>query len=256
MSLWLKKGKVKKRKGVDIDNNPAPLFLARSPFSCPLPVDETYRSLQRLARHRRNLIKQRARLQIQIRSLMHQAMPGCAELWEDDLLFNKSIAMVIAKQFSSAHTIAQAGPTGMAKYLCQEKIRFQERTLDKIHAWSLLAADPDPLIELLTSQWKQLLALRELMSGQINDTEREMARFLVKTPYCLLLSVTGINVVSAGELAGEQCRSSTTHRRQRSTVEQASILRVIKATNLIAAGASRKVAIDVFVPRASWLPRI
>jgi transposase len=30
-----------------------------------------------------------------------------------------------------------------------------------------------------------------------------MAGFLVKTPYVLLLSVTGINVVSAGRLAGE-----------------------------------------------------
>jgi transposase len=168
-----------------------------------LPVDETYRSLQRLARHRRNLVKQRARLQIQIRSLMHQAMPGFADLWEDDKLFNRSIAIAVAKHFSSAHAIAKVGQTGMAKHLRQEKIRFQERTLDKIHTWSLLAADPDPLIELLTGQWKQLLTLRELMSVQINDTEREMARFLVKTPYCLLLSVTGINVVTAGELAGE-----------------------------------------------------
>jgi hypothetical protein len=34
-------------------------------------------------------------------------------------------------------------------------------------------------------------------SEQIVATEQEMAGFLVKTPYTLLLSVTGINVVSA-----------------------------------------------------------
>ena len=168
-----------------------------------LPVNEIYRSLQRLARHRRNLVKQRARLQIQIRALLHQSMPGYADLWEDDKLFNKSIAMPIATHFSSAESIKKAGQAGMAKHLRKNKIRFQERTLDKIYAWSQLAADADPLLESLTEQWKQLSQVRELMSVQINETERRMAHFLAKTPYSLLLSVTGINVVSASELAGE-----------------------------------------------------
>lgn len=168
-----------------------------------LPVDDTYRSLQRLCRHRRNLVKQRARLQIQIRVLLHQTMPGYADLWDDDKLFNKSVAMPIAVQFSSAKAIKKAKQTAMAKHLRKNKIRFQERTLDKIHAWSLQAADADPLQHLLTEQWKQLLQLRELLCVQINETERKTANFLVKTPYVLLLSVTGINVVSAGEYAGE-----------------------------------------------------
>jgi Transposase IS116/IS110/IS902 family len=42
-----------------------------------------------------------------------------------------------------------------------------------------------------------------LFEQQIEAAEREIAGFLVKTPYVLLLSVTGINVVSAGRLAGE-----------------------------------------------------
>jgi hypothetical protein len=42
-----------------------------------------------------------------------------------------------------------------------------------------------------------------LFDDQISAAEQEMAGFLVKTPYILLLSVTGINVVSAGRLAGE-----------------------------------------------------
>ena len=42
-----------------------------------------------------------------------------------------------------------------------------------------------------------------LLDEQIVAAEREMAGFLVKTPYVLLLSVTGINVVSAARLAGE-----------------------------------------------------
>ena len=60
-----------------------------------------------------------------------------------------------------------------------------------------------PVTELLTAQWKQLAKLRQLLCDQINQTERESAHFLAKTPYVLLLSVTGINVVSAAEYAGE-----------------------------------------------------
>jgi transposase len=168
-----------------------------------LPVDETYLSLQRLARHRRNLVRQRARIQTQVRVLMHQSMPGYADLWEDDKLFTKSIAMPIAKQFSSATAVKNSKQSGMASYLRRSKMRFQERTLDKIHAWSLQAADPATLQDLLSEQWKQLAEIHALLTSQIDATEIKMAHFLAKTPYILLLSIKGINVVSAGELAGE-----------------------------------------------------
>lgn len=168
-----------------------------------LPVDETHLAIQRLTRHRRNLVKQRSRIQVQVRAMMHQSMPGYADLWEDDKLFNKSIGMPIAKQFSSAGAIKKAKQKGMASFLRKSKIRFQERTLDKIYAWSQQAAEPALLQSLFTEQWKQLADFHALLTKQINATEIKTAHFLAKTPYILLLSVTGINVVSAGELAGE-----------------------------------------------------
>ena len=168
-----------------------------------LPVDETYKSLQALVRHRRNLVKQRARLQVQVRVLMHQTMPGFADLFDDDKLFNKSIAIPIAKAFSSATAIKRAEVEGMTRHLKKQKTRFQTRTLERIAAWANTAADATPLAEMLSEQWKQLVEVRQMLTNQIESTEREMARFLVKTPYILLLSVTGINVVSAAGLAGE-----------------------------------------------------
>lgn len=168
-----------------------------------LPVSETYKSLQLLSRHRRNLVKQKARLQVQIRVLLHQSMPGYADLYEDDALFVRSVAMPIAKKFSSAESIKRAGSAGMAKYLKSQKIRFQTRTLDRIAAWATNAADPDPLADMLTDHWKQLALSFDLLAEQIRKTEQEMAKFLVKTPYILLLSVKGINIVSAAGLAGE-----------------------------------------------------
>jgi hypothetical protein len=42
-----------------------------------------------------------------------------------------------------------------------------------------------------------------LFDKQIDASETEMASFLVKTPYILLLTVTGFNIVSPARLAGE-----------------------------------------------------
>lgn len=76
-------------------------------------------------------------------------------------------------------------------------------SLDRVVAWAHTAAEPTGLAAMLTDHWSGLLQVWELLTEQINRTEREMAGFLVKTPYVLLLSVTGINVVSAAGLAGE-----------------------------------------------------
>jgi transposase len=168
-----------------------------------LPVNEVYQSLQAVSRHRHNLVKQRARLMVQIRRLLHQTMPGFADLFEDDHLFHKSIALAIALQFTSAEAIRRAGVDGIASHLSQTKVRFQSRTIERIVAWASSAADPSELAAMYTRQWQQLNEVRRLLEEQIAAAEREMASFLAKTPYVLLLSVTGINVVSAARLAGE-----------------------------------------------------
>jgi transposase len=72
-----------------------------------LPSPPVYQSLQAVSRHRHNLIKQQARLKVQIRRLLHMTMPGYADLWEDDKLFSKSIALPIASKFTTAQAIAR-----------------------------------------------------------------------------------------------------------------------------------------------------
>jgi transposase len=168
-----------------------------------LPVGEVYQSLQAVSRHRHRLVKQRSRLMIQMRRLLHQTMPGFGDLFEDDKLFHKSIALPIALQFPSAEAIRGAGVAGIESHLEKTKVRFQTRTIERIVAWSGAAAEPSELAEMYTRQWQQLNEVRRLFEQQIDAAEREMAGFLAKTPYVLLLSVTGINVVSAGRLAGE-----------------------------------------------------
>jgi transposase len=167
-----------------------------------LPVDANYRSLQSLVRHRGNLVKQRSRLQVQIRNLMHQCMPGYDELFVLHKFFKESVAMPVAEKFSSAKAIERTGIDGIAEYLKKQKVRSHRATLEKIVAWSKTAAEPTELAGMMTEQWRGLSELRKAIDKQIVQAEREMARFLVKTPYVLMLSIRGINVVSASTLAG------------------------------------------------------
>ena len=90
-----------------------------------------YLSLQAAWRHRHNLVKQRSRLMVQMRQLLHQTMPGFADLFEEDVLFRSLVALPVVQQFSSAEAIRCAGVSGIARYLRENKIRF--RTHDRTH---------------------------------------------------------------------------------------------------------------------------
>jgi transposase len=168
-----------------------------------LPVGEVYQSLQAVSRHRHNMVKQRSRLMVQIRRLLHQTMPGFADLFDENNLFHKSIALPVALEFSSAAAIHGATAAGITRHLIKTKARFQPRTIERVIAWASTAMESSELHEMLTRQWKELNKVRQLLDEQITAAEREMAGFLAKTPYILLLSVMGINVISAARLAGE-----------------------------------------------------
>lgn len=126
------------------------------------PVGEVYQSLQAVSRHRHNLVKQRSRLMVQIRRLLHQTMPGFADLFEEDKLLHHSIALPVALRFASAAAIRSAGVAGIASCLTNMKVRFQLRTIERIVAWASTAAEPSELAEMHTRQWQQLNEVRRL----------------------------------------------------------------------------------------------
>jgi len=165
--------------------------------------DETYRLMQLLSRHRRDLVAKRAKLQCQIRQYLERCLPGYAALFPSDDLWTRPLAMAIARHATSAEAIRRAGIPGVTRWLRDEKIRFQARTVEKVVAWSGNAADADPLAEHLSRIRQTLHDDWRAKTEQIRSLERELAGILVQTPYLLLLSMPGINVVSAAELAGE-----------------------------------------------------
>lgn len=166
-----------------------------------LPLDEDHRQLRLLVRHRRDLVQKRSSLNCQIKEYLHRTMPGYAACFET--LWTSKLALPIARATGTPAAVLQAGPEGLAGLLARHNVRFQARSLEKILVWARQAVEPEADAGLLTRIWSELLDDREAKSRQIADVERDAAALLVRTPYVLLLTIPGIHVVSAADLAGE-----------------------------------------------------
>jgi transposase len=165
--------------------------------------DEVYLRLQLVARHRRDLVRKRAKLQSQIRHYVERCLPGYAALFPDDNFWKQSLPLCLARHGGSAEGLRAAGLAGMKDWLSEDLVRYQSPTLGRVLAWAANAAEPDPLAPHLTPVWQTLHDDWRLKTKQIERLECDLAALLAKTPYILLLSHPGINVVSGGEVAGE-----------------------------------------------------
>jgi len=163
--------------------------------------DEAWTTLQLVIRHRRDLVRKGAALNCQIREHLEAALPGFAacfnKLWENP------VAWHLLGHFPTAEQLRQAGLTMLCRSLRQADIRFQQRTVQAVVDWAEQAAPGD----VAAGQHRRIaLALyddRQRKTQEIHKLEREIAGLLVQTPYVLLLSFPGINVVSAADFGGE-----------------------------------------------------
>ena len=169
--------------------------------------NQTYRNLQLLVRHRRDLVRKRAKVQTQFRSFVERCLPGYTSLFPDDALWQHPTGLLVL-QFIAEHggthqALTDAGIPGVTQWLKDKKCKFLSKTVERIMAWAANAAVGDPLKLTLTRIWLALLDDWKLKTQQIQQIERDIASLLVRTPYILTLSHPGINVISAAELAGE-----------------------------------------------------
>lgn len=163
--------------------------------------DEAWTSLQLVIRHRRDLVEKGAALNCQVREHLEAALPGFAACF--DKLWESAIPWHLLRHFPSAEHLRSAGVTTLCHSLRQASIRFCRPTLQRVADWAQQAAPADVAA---TQHHRFALALYEdrlQKNQQIQALEREIARRLVQTPYVLLLSFPGINVVSAADFAGE-----------------------------------------------------
>jgi transposase len=163
--------------------------------------DEAWTTLLLLIRHRRDWVCKGAALNCQIRDHLEAALPGYAACFDN--LWDSAIPWHLLRHYPTATQLRAAGVAAIADSLRQAGIRFQRRTIQTVADWAEQAAPGD----VAASQHLRIaLALyddRQRKTQEINALERDIACRLVQTPYVLLLSFPGINVVSAADFAGE-----------------------------------------------------
>ena len=164
-------------------------------------LDEVHTSLRLLARHRRDLVRKNADLRNQIHVELDAKLPGLAAAVGD--IFDHEPALVIARHLGSPAEVLARGLEGLAALLRAERIGHQRRSLAKILAWAERAPGPSECPEIHGRIFAYLDDERRARLRAIRDIEAELAGLLAKTPYVLLLSFPGINVVSAAEFAAE-----------------------------------------------------
>ncbi len=163
--------------------------------------DTLFREVQLLARHRRDLVQKRSALCCQLREHWEATLPGFAALFED--LWESPLGIYVARHFETPQAVERASQNGLTSRLREARQRFQEPTLQRVAAWARTAAAPDPLAAMHHQVAAALDDDRAQKTREIAALEAQLATRLVRTPYLLLLSIPGINVVSAAELAGE-----------------------------------------------------
>jgi transposase len=162
---------------------------------------EPWRSLHLLARYRRDLVYKASLLCNQIREHLEAALPGYAACFSR--LWDSKLALPLVRQFARAEDFSAAGVEGLARWAQERRLQCQQRKLRSLLSWAQNAAPADPAADqhrqiALTLDEDRLRKIQE-----IHDLERTLAHLLVQTGYVRLLSIPGINVVWAAELAAE-----------------------------------------------------
>lgn len=164
-------------------------------------LDQAERELQLVVRQRRDLVRKCAALQCQIREHLEAALPGYAACF--DVLWKSPIALPLIRHAGSIDAIRSLGHEGIATWLREQKIRFQQRIVDRVLAWAAQAAVPAIAAARHHAIAMMLDDDRIQKELEIQALERDLASRLARSPYVLLLSIPGVNVVSAADCAGE-----------------------------------------------------
>jgi transposase len=163
--------------------------------------DEAWTGLLLRVRQRRDLVRKGAALNCQIRDHLEAALPGFAACF--DKLWDSLVPWHLLQHFPTAEQLRAAGLTAICQSLHQAGIRCQRRTPQAVLDWADQAAPGDVAAELHRQIALAYYRDRHQKTQEILALERDIAGRLVQTPYVLLLSFPGINVVSAAEFAGE-----------------------------------------------------
>jgi transposase len=164
-------------------------------------LDLVHGPLRLLARRRRRLVRANASVRNKMHAHLDVILPGYTSCFPD--VFLNEAAMAVALNVTSASQVRSLGFEGLAQIVKQAGVRYQSRTLHKILAWAGEATECADYAETYKDIINSMDQERRGRLTEIARREQQMASLLVRTPYVLLLSIPGINVVTSAEFAGE-----------------------------------------------------
>jgi transposase len=165
------------------------------------PLPEPFVRLRMVARHRRDPVDKLIILKCQIKEHLHAMWPGYANCFDD--IFEAKSALLLPRHFTTPAAILEAGIPGLERVIRDAGLRPQGRSVERVLDWARTAAAGDELPELRGRILRELDEDRRNKLEQIAASENSMVKYLVLTEYLVLLSIPGINVVTAGDLAAE-----------------------------------------------------
>ena len=140
-------------------------------------------------------------LSIAITALMETVLTAkrVPRLFFDSRADATAVAARIEDKTARSHPCHQTGKNGSYR----TRIVVHRPTFEKIVAWARFAPSAEEPASLHQRIFLELDADRLAKTQSIEAVESELAGALARTPYVLLLSIVGINAVSAAEFAGE-----------------------------------------------------
>jgi transposase len=188
-----------KTDGVDLEAMTRSIISGYGDDQQTLPM--LYTKWQLINRAREDAVDRRRRLKQQCQERLHAFMPGYAALFEP--LWETPAALAIAELYGSARRLLATEADVISEKLRSKGLRMMRPTINRVLAWAADAPSPDPGGAWNRRVWIDNLRLIEHIDRDILRYERSLAAYLVQTPFVLLLSIPGINVVSASGYGSE-----------------------------------------------------
>jgi hypothetical protein len=159
----------------------------------------------------------------QIREHLHLNMPGYASLFHN--FFAHEAAMAVARKAGSAQAVLGMDAIGLKSYLTEQKIRFQNSTIEKILALAKQAAKLEQVESqpLHHSIWTDLHDLYQSIEKRIVRLEADLAGVMGSiSHYANANAVTGRSGLYPSRYQSDQTDNSgtivrTANRRLRAT---------------------------------------
>jgi len=154
-----------------------------------------------VSREREALVRQRAWARVRIESRLEALLPGYPALWSG--LWSSPVPLALARRYGSAQALSSTGEEGIIECVHAAGSIVQRRTVARVLQWAAEAAPADPNASVAHGLLCDQIELLGHPDARIAGYERDLADYLVDTPFVLLLSLPGINVVSAASYGAE-----------------------------------------------------